>query len=1570
MGVPKFFRYISERYPCLSETIKEYQMPEFDYLYLDMNGIIHTCSHPNDNDVHFRISEDTIFKNIYHYVEVLFNMIRPQKLFFMAIDGVAPRAKINQQRGRRFRSAKDAEIQEAKALAQGIQIPEEKKFDSNCITPGTFFMAELAKQLKRFIVHKISTDDAWKKCKVLFSGSEVPGEGEHKIMDFIRYMKASKDYDINSRHCLYGLDADLIMLGLCSHEPNFSLLREEVKFGKKQKRIQTPEETKFCLLHLSLLREYLDHEFSPVKYKISFPYDIEKIIDDWVLMGFLVGNDFIPHLPNLHIANGALPILYRAYMEVLPTFEGYINEAGTLNLNRFEKFMERLSRLDVEQFNEHYADLKYFESKTGRKPNESERHVYKKSEDEEAASPKKIQNKDLDALIKSTTEMSLGHSDEDDDLDDESDSDIYQMEFVQHKRDYYMNKLEYKNVDADFLRSQAEGYVRAIQWNLNYYYNGCCNWSWYYPHHYAPYISDIKDFKDLKLEFELGEPFLPFEQLLAVLPSYSKDLLPVAFQSLLVEKNSPIIDYYPNDFKTDLNGKRQEWEAVVLIPFIDEKLLLAAMQPHLKQLTAEEQQRNKHGQMHLYSYTDEELDIHQATSDFPGIISHAQVSLINRDDIFVPKQQLVRGLSPGFDVNVYYPGFPKLHHILHTACLTKAEVKVFQQTSRGENMILHIMSEQSPNLEDLASQLLGKSVHVDWPYLKEALVVGVANCNTKFALIDSLAGYSHDNVNKEDVKGPSVAEWNIQVKHIRETYLSRLGISIGHTDVLIYARPFLGNKYIFGAQGKLTLEKQWAKSPVPYVYQTVVMDIPIYYKSPPVYKSMHEIFVPGNICFMLGYPYYGAMGQVLPNKMDDTKLRRVQISVTIAKEPSLDTIKQTHAQQKTRYMHGSIAAQRLGISSHLLSRITGTIYVVRASNELDITKHNVGLNLKFNKKNEEVPGYTKKENNQWLYSTKAVELIRNYMAKCPDLFERLAGNVTNDIFQEEELFDKGSNELENIIAWLKTELSDIESRACGVEAVDTEVVRKIEEELEEYLNTQSTDSKTVIIQVQPHLLFKPGLHLRNVAPDSNTQNRLLDRICCVRNGFTVPIGAKGTVVGIQKANNNPLETMFDVVFDKPFLGGLSINGCSQTRSYRLAATDFVNISYGERMEHGNPMSEPTENWRQMTGASSPKRSVRQSPKVSPQMRLAKKGLEKLNQDILSQMESCKKPAENYPSASASQSSEFQALWNELHRLQKPSVPPPEKVMRMKPVANNHSVQSQPQDPSAFLKAMLKIPDGDTQTSKQQSGQPMMAPSTATSQETTVVEKNRTSDPPPPLVQQWFDHARRAEGKQEEINPIWHCSQLLKHFSCNRIGMPKYNYFIDEKTGLISCKICLQDATFRGDPCATHEQAAESAAKKTYKALNLDKALTPDTKMVPAPRQQWYNGQQNSSWVQNIRPPVMPMCPPKMPPIPQNLNMQPNLFYPKWSQKLPPPNPGFGQHTAASYSQGRLQQGKPPSQPKNEASETVNKIKKEEPSEPHMSQQPQNAAVKTSKPRKSRVAAKFGAQDLSNGGEPQ
>lgn len=157
-------------------------------------------------------------------------MIQPQKLFFMAIDGVAPRAKMNQQRGRRFRSAQIAADQMKEVISRGDTLPSEERFDSNCITPGTPFMARLQNELEYFVVDKVSSDPLWNKVQVILSGHQVPGEGEHKIMDYIRYLKSRPGYNSQTRHCLYGLDADLIMLGLCTHEPYFSLLREEVLY--------------------------------------------------------------------------------------------------------------------------------------------------------------------------------------------------------------------------------------------------------------------------------------------------------------------------------------------------------------------------------------------------------------------------------------------------------------------------------------------------------------------------------------------------------------------------------------------------------------------------------------------------------------------------------------------------------------------------------------------------------------------------------------------------------------------------------------------------------------------------------------------------------------------------------------------------------------------------------------------------------------------------------------------------------------------------------------------------------------------------------------------------------------------------------------------------------------------------------------------------------------------------------------------------------------------------------------------------------------------------------------------
>jgi len=95
-------------------------------------------------------------------------------------------------------------------------------------------MVELSKHLQYFFQLKVDTDPLWKNLRVIYSGHEVPGEGEHKIMDFIRSARSQPGFDPNTSHCLYGLDADLIVLSLLSHEPRFTLLRETISYGPRK----------------------------------------------------------------------------------------------------------------------------------------------------------------------------------------------------------------------------------------------------------------------------------------------------------------------------------------------------------------------------------------------------------------------------------------------------------------------------------------------------------------------------------------------------------------------------------------------------------------------------------------------------------------------------------------------------------------------------------------------------------------------------------------------------------------------------------------------------------------------------------------------------------------------------------------------------------------------------------------------------------------------------------------------------------------------------------------------------------------------------------------------------------------------------------------------------------------------------------------------------------------------------------------------------------------------------------------------------------------------------------------
>lgn len=226
-------------------------------------------------------------------------------------------------------------------------------------------MAKLSQQLRYFIHKKVTEDTEWQGVEIVLSGHEVPGEGEHKVMEYIRLTKAQPDYDPNVRHCLYGLDADLIMLGLLSHDPHFCLLREEVTFGRNQQKAKELEHQNFYLMHLSVVREYLEDEFQELKQPgvLSFPFDMERVIDDFILLAFFVGNDFLPNLPNLHINEGALSLMFGIYKNILPKANGYINEHGSINLAHLELLLRELEEIELGFFEAECSDANWLKGK-------------------------------------------------------------------------------------------------------------------------------------------------------------------------------------------------------------------------------------------------------------------------------------------------------------------------------------------------------------------------------------------------------------------------------------------------------------------------------------------------------------------------------------------------------------------------------------------------------------------------------------------------------------------------------------------------------------------------------------------------------------------------------------------------------------------------------------------------------------------------------------------------------------------------------------------------------------------------------------------------------------------------------------------------------------------------------------------------------------------------------------------------------------------------------------------------------------------------------------------------------
>lgn len=825
MGVPALFRWLSNKYPKIISSVIE-ELPqevdgepipvdttrpnpngeEMDNLYLDMNGIVHPCTHPEGRPP--PANEQEMMLEVFKYTDRVVNMVRPRKLLMIAIDGVAPRAKMNQQRARRFRSAQEArendekkeELQKLLARQQakkgGDEVMKEeviqKTWDSNVITPGTPFMNILAASLRYWIAYKLNTDPAWEKMKIIISDATVPGEGEHKIMEFVRSQRASPEHDPNTRHVFYGLDADLIMLGLATHEPHFRILREDVFFqeskprtcrlcgqpghkaeectGKaKEKNGEFDEKQHaaplkpFIWLHVSVLREYLAAEMHVPQQ--PFPFDLERALDDWVFMCFFVGNDFLPHLPSLDIRENGIDTLIAIWRDNIPAMGGYLTQDGHVDLKRAQLILQGLAKQEGAIFSRRrQADER-------RQANERRRKEQDQARNEERARKRRrsspaydnasgnrsagggggdndappaglelitpgrghltkenrelthsmvvnrgnvyranMENKSAAAVLKSklmkgsqdeatteeeasttpqTEDASNGNEDptspsvlgkrkagtaEEQDgeagtpgrdspppappkkKEDEMPEDTVRLWEPGFADRYYEQKFGVDPEDHEFRHKVARAYAEGLAWVLLYYFQGCPSWTWYYPYHYAPFAADFVDIADMDLNFEKGQPFKPFEQLMGVLPASSNHALPEVFHDLMSDPESEIIDFYPEDFPLDLNGKKFAWQGVILLPFIDEKRLLAAMEKKYPLLSEDERNRNTHG-TEVLLLSDQHPLYQDLVGNFyskkPGPaeynlnmrVSEGLAGIVERSETYIPHGSLVSDLE-------------------------------------------------------------------------------------------------------------------------------------------------------------------------------------------------------------------------------------------------------------------------------------------------------------------------------------------------------------------------------------------------------------------------------------------------------------------------------------------------------------------------------------------------------------------------------------------------------------------------------------------------------------------------------------------------------------------------------------------------------------------------------------------------------------------------------------------------------------------------------------------------------------------------------------------------------------
>lgn len=571
MGVPAFFKKLSSKYRVTQSSTDN----QIKSLYIDSNCLFHPQCFTILNMYKDLIDQKKLFKKmakrITDYIDYLIQVTQPTDLVYIAVDGVAPVAKINQQRSRRFGYANNYRNE----IYKKHNIAFNDSWSNIVITPATEWMYELHLYLLKYYKQKASENSF----KIIYDSYLTDGEGEHKILQHIK----STDDENDDAIVIYGLDADLIFLAMASQRQNVYLLRETQHFGTKKQIDETQLEQELLYVNIDYVKQCINNDFNDdyhdflVKNNIckNKRHDVQQFdfINDYIFICYFLGNDFLPHLPSIDINSGGLEMLLNTYMLVFQTIGKtmitYKNDKIDIDNDFLIEFIKQIADKELYFFRNIMSDNK----KQYKRCYETEQYKREIWEIENLKNEKII---DHIKLGQGTTEE-------------------WKYRYYNHYFKIDDIKIDKKGkVNNEHINNLCHNYFEGLLWVAKYYFESCSSWRWQYKYTHAPFLSDLYNYlinNNINDDFIVSndESIDMFTQLVGVLPPAFSHILPNELQHLNSSNESPIIDMYPIEYELDKINKTQLYKCIPMIPYLD----ITRAQTHVNEIKLSESAKKR-----------------------------------------------------------------------------------------------------------------------------------------------------------------------------------------------------------------------------------------------------------------------------------------------------------------------------------------------------------------------------------------------------------------------------------------------------------------------------------------------------------------------------------------------------------------------------------------------------------------------------------------------------------------------------------------------------------------------------------------------------------------------------------------------------------------------------------------------------------------------------------------------------------------------------------------------------------------------------------------------------------------